>query len=274
MHSWWQNESRTIEEELTLLREQILAAEAELAEREAELIELRIEMSAFRLKYEVQVGRRLEELEEIEAAIERCTKRIQAYRQWGTGGRPKVGGDEYVSVEEQYCRTWREPVSFGPSFPPPPDPEMVADLRKLYRQLCRKFHPDLTRDPQERAWRTEMMAAVNAAYEAQSLTELQSLATRSYGHGDSHGGTDRQRLEALQQELVQIRDRLRQVNQEIRDLVHGSLMELSLEVKLAVRSGRDLLTEMGAEVEEELMRKRVELDFLQAQLRQLGIECD
>jgi septal ring factor EnvC (AmiA/AmiB activator) len=274
MNSWWQ-ESRTTAKELALLRQQIQAAEAELVEREAELIDLRVELSAFRLRYEVQVGRKLEALEQIEAAIARCTERIQAYRQWGAQGPPKGRGNAaYVSVQEQYRRTWQEPVSSGPSFPPPPDPELVGDLRKLYRQLCRKFHPDLTQDPRERAWRTEMMAAVNAAYEAHSLVELQSLAAQSYTHGDEPQGADRQRLKALRQKLAHIRASLDRANQEINDLVHGSLMELSLEVKLAAKNGQDLLAEMGAEVERDLERKRVELDFLQAQLRQLGIECE
>jgi hypothetical protein len=119
-----------------------------------------------------------------------------------------------------------------------------------------------------------MMSAVNAAYEAQNLTELQGLAARSYVRGGSHQSIDQDRLNALQEMLAQIQTRLDRVDQEIRDLIHGSYMELSLEVKLAARSGQDLLAEMGAEVEQNLVQKRAELAFLQAQLRQLGIECE
>jgi hypothetical protein len=275
MCSWWRREPRTTEARLASLRQEIQKAEADLVEREAELIELRIELSAFRLKYEVQVGRRLEELEHIELAIERCNERIQEHRQWGARGRPKFSDSrEYVSVKEQYRHTWQEPVSSGSSFPPRPAPETLRDLRKLYRQLCRKFHPDLTQDPQERAWRTDMMSAVNAAYEAQSLAELQSLATRSYARSGSHQSADQDRLEALQEKLLQIQNSLDRVNQEIRDLIHGSYMELSLEVKLAAKRGQDLLAEMGTEIERDLVKKRAELDFLRAQLRQLGIGCE
>jgi predicted nucleic acid-binding Zn-ribbon protein len=276
MWSRWRDNSHTVEEQLASLREQIEAAETELVEREAELVDLKIEMSAFQLKYEVQVGRKMQELERLEALIGRCKKQIDEYRQWGGRGRPKLpGGTEYVSVEEQYRRTWRDPAPPGPWFPPPPmDAATQKTLKGLYRQLCRRFHPDLTQDPKERAWRTEMMAAVNAAYEAQSLTELQALAARPERPARQEPGADRHRLEALRDRLGHIRRRVREVEQEIYDLTHGSMMEMSLEVKLAAREGQDLLAEMAEEVEKDLERRRVELDFLQAQLRQLGIVCE
>jgi curved DNA-binding protein CbpA len=177
-----------------------------------------------------------------------------------------------VPVEEQYRRTWREPPPPGLWFPPlPMDAVTEKNLKTLYRQLCRRFHPDLTQDPKERAWRTEMMAAVNAAYEAQSLTELQALAAQPGRPLSEKPRADQQRLDALRDQLRHIQRRVREVTQEIYDLAHGEMMEMSLEVKLAARDGQDLLAEMAAEVEKDLERKRVELDFLQAQMRQLGI---
>jgi hypothetical protein len=275
MWSPWGDGARTIEEQLAALRDEIAAKEVELVDREAELADLRVEMHAFQLKYEVLIGRKMAALEALEADIARCKKQISDYRQWGGRGPPKMrDGQTFVPVEEQYRRTWQDPPPPEPWFPPPPMPAAaVKDLKTLYRQLCRRFHPDLSQDPQERAWRTEMMAAVNAAYEAQSLVELQALAarpTRPPGRDAARGG-DRQRLEALRGQLRHIRDRIREVEGEIYDLTHGSLVEMSLQVKLASRDGQDLLAEMSAEVEKDLERKRAELDFLRAQLRQLGI---
>jgi chromosome segregation ATPase len=278
MWSPWRDNARTIEEQLAALRAQIEAAEAELVDREAELAELRVEMHAFQLKYELTVGRKMEALQQLDAAIARCKKQISDYRQWGGQGRPRTAdGQPFVSVEEQYRRTWQDPPPPEPWFPPPPmPPAQSRDLKTLYRQLCRRFHPDLTQDAEERAWRTEMMAAVNAAYDAQSLTELQALAARParpLGR-DAGGGSDRQRIEALQAKLRHIRGRIRAIEHEIYDLTHDSLVEMSLQVKLASSEGQDLLAEMAAEVEKNLERKQAELDFLQAQLRQFGIDCD
>lgn len=272
--SKWYHSRHTREEQLAHLRQQIEAAEAELIDREAELVDLRVELLAFRLEYDTRLGRRAMELEEVEAGIKRCQGLISRYRQWGPGGLPRTRtGEAYVPVEEQYRRTWQQPKEW--SSPPPAQPmdaATEAQIKKLYRQLCRRLHPDLTQDAAERAWRTEMMTAVNAAYAARSLVELQALAEKPDRSPAAETGTDEHRLAALNDKLQQIQRRLREVEQEIRRLTNSEMIQMSLEVKLAQRQGRDLLAEVAADVEQDLGRKRAELDFLLAQLRQLGIE--
>ena len=271
--SGWHHSPYATEEQLAHLRQQIEAAEDELVNREAELVDLRVELSAFRLEYDTRVGRKVAELEEVEVEIKRCQQRIRQYRQWGPGGPPQTRtGAAYVPVEEQYRRTWQQPEE--PPSPPPAEPvdaATEAQIKKLYRQLCRRFHPDLTQDAAERAWRTEMMTAVNAAYAARSLVELQALAEKPDRSPSAETGTDEQRLAALRDRLQQIQRRLREVEQELRELTHSPTMQMNLDIKLAQRQGRDLLAEMAADVEKDLARKRVELDFLVAQLKQLGI---
>jgi predicted nucleic acid-binding Zn-ribbon protein len=276
MWSRRRNHTQTLQEQVSSLRQRIEEVESELVEREAELVDLRVELSAFQLRYDVQVGRKYQELASIESLLGRCKKRIESYRQWGPGGPPRTGdGSGYVSVEEQYRRTWQQPSPPRPSFPPQPlDAITEKEIKKLYRQLCRRFHPDLTQDPEERVWRTEMMAAVNAAYAEQSLTELHALAERPGRPAVAEGGTDQRRLDALRDRLQHVERRIREVEIEIHDLMHSPMMEMSLEIKLAARHGQDLLAEMTVEVEKDLARKRVELDFLQAQLRQLGLEWE
>ena len=263
----------TTEEQLAHLRQQIEAAEAELVNREAELVDLRVELSAFRLEYDTRVGRKVAELEAVETEIKRCQRRISQYRQWGPGGPPQTRtGAAYVPVEEQYMRTWQQPEE--PPSPPPAEPvdaATEAQIKKLYRQLCRRFHPDLTQDATERAWRTKMMTAVNAAYAARSVVELQALAEKPDRSPSAETGADEQRLAALRDKLQQIQRRLREVEQEIRELTNSPTMQMSLDVKFARRQGRDLLAEMAMDVEKDLARKRVELDFLVVQLKQLGI---
>lgn len=271
--SRWHHSPYTTEEQLAHLRQQIEAAEAELANREADLVDLRVELSAFRLEYDTRVGRKVTELEEIEAEIQRCQQRISQYRQWGPGGPPQTRtGAAYVPAEEQYRRTWQQPEE-PPSPPPakPVDAATKAQIKKLYRQLCRRFHPDLTQDAAERAWRTEMMTAVNAAYAARSLVELQALTEKPDRSPSVETGTDEQRLAALRDRLQQIQRRLQEAEQEIHELTNSPTMQMKLDIKFAQRQGRDLLAEMAADVEKDLARKRVELDFLVAQLKQLGI---
>lgn len=251
------------------LRQQIAQAEAELVEREAELVDLRAELYAFRLEYDTRVGRRLEEIQALKTEIERCRQRVSQRRIWGPNGPPQAN---YIPVEEQYRRAWQQP-----SQPPPPPPAESVDaateaqVKKLYRQLCLRFHPDLAQDAAEKTWRTEMMTAINAAYAARSLVELQALAEQPDRPAEIEPDTDKQRLAALQDRLRQIERRLQEVEQEIDALMHGPEVTLSLEAKFARRQGRDLLAEMAADAEEELAQRRTELDALRVEMEQLGL---
>jgi len=276
----WRAARHTKGGQLADLRQQVAVAEAALIDREAELADLRAELFAFRLRYDARVGSKVAELEEIEAQIERCQERIDQYRKWGPKGPPHLrAGATYIPVEEQYRRAWQQPQE-PPSPPParPVDAPTQARMKKLYRQLCRRFHPDLTQDPEERAWRTEVMAAINAAYQAHDLAELQALAVErregregKEGREGREGKEGRGEMAALRARLEQIRRRLGEVEQEIRGLTNSQTLQMSLDVKLARRQGRDLLAEMAAEVEADLGRKRAELDWMVAQLKQLGL---
>jgi hypothetical protein len=258
-----------LEEQLAHLREQVAEAEAELVEHEAELVDLRIELHAFSLEYDTRVGRKIEELAAIEEEIKRCRQRISLHRQWGPKGPPQVN---YIPVEEQYRRAWQQPQ--GPPPPPPPQPideATEAQIKTLYRQLCHRFHPDLAADRVEQTWRTEMMQAVNAAYAARSLVELQKLAEQPDRAPTIQTSTDKERLIALQERLRQIEHRLQEVEREIREITDSPDMVLSLEVKLAQWDGRDLLTEMAEETEAVLTQKRSELEALRVEMEQLDL---
>lgn len=66
--------------------------------------------------------------------------------------------------------------------------------------------------------------------------------------------------------------RLREIERELRQVAQRPSVQLSLEVKLARRRGRDLLGELARELEPKLARKTVERDMLKAQFDQLGPE--
>src|SRR5690606_18375220 len=64
------------------------------------------------------------------------------------------------------------------------------ELRSLYRSLARRFHPDLARSDEERAFRQEVMLRINHAWQCQDLSMLrdidQELAVIVPGFSPSH----------------------------------------------------------------------------------------
>ncbi len=250
-------------EQLTRLRAALEQSQADLIEAEAQLADELAAVNAFEFEFEARVGHLWDKLDALEGEIERYQDRIQLMR------------DGYLSVERQYRRAWQAPPTSAPTPPAQPlSPASEAQLKRLYRQLARRYHPDLAADDAERAFRTERMAAINDAYAARSLTELEALAAESgatiHTGRVQPGQTEAQMIQALQDQLARCQRRLRQIEDELRGLHQRPSVQLSLEVKVARRQGRDLLGEMADELEAKIARKTVERDMLKAQFDQMG----
>lgn len=56
--------------------------------------------------------------------------------------------------------------------PPPQQSHSDKELRELYRQLARKYHPDFAKSPEERAMRDDLMKKINVAYQQKDIATL------------------------------------------------------------------------------------------------------
>lgn len=264
-----------MQDQIAELEQMVQAAQADLFIRESELLDLRAEWTAFERQYEARIGIKLAELASLEQDIKTCRQRLDEVRIWGSGGIQRRYGPQVASSGEQYRQARREDDDAGFSFSSfadqlveqPLSPEDEAQLKRLYRQLCRRFHPDLAQDEAERACRTEMMAKINAAYTAQDLQELESLVEQPDCDQISPEMAAAQRLVSLRDTLQRLQERRQVVDREIDQLIHSDLVDLSVEVKLASQQGHDLWAEMEADVNEALAEKRAELASLKEQLQ-------
>lgn len=258
-------------EELNRLRATLNQRYTELKAAEASLAERLTEVRAFESEFEARVGPLTDRLERLERQIRRYKDRIEMARN------RDIFGNAHLSVEEQYRRTWRtstaEESEVAPKLNPSADRE--TEMKQLYRELARRFHPDLAADEAERRRRHRKMAAINDAYEARSLAELVALAEQSSNiidTGRRPQQTETQRVNALQAEIADVQRRLREVQRALRNLPHRPSVELSLAVKAARQRGRDLLAEIAADFEQKIARKTAERDMLKAQIEQSGLD--
>jgi hypothetical protein len=263
--------SETTQAQFTRLRAALAQAQADLIEAEARLADQLAAVNAFEFEVEARVGHLWDKLATLEAEIQEYDDRIQMMRS------KQVFGRGYLAADRQYRRAWQAPPTSAPTPPPQPlSPASEEQFKRLYRQLARRFHPDLAVDEADRARRTDKMAAVNDAYAARSLAELEALAKepdlliRAGRAGP--GQTDAQRVQALQDALAGCHRRLQEIENQMRSVAWRPSVQLSMEVKLARHRGRDLLGEMAAKLEHKIARKTVERDMLKAQFDQLGPE--
>lgn len=261
---------------LEALRRRLAQSEAALAAAEAELAQRLADIQVLEQRIEAQLGPALDQLTALEAEVQLLLAQIQRQRNASTFGQ------EYRPVEEQFRRTWVDPeppptpIASAPAGAAPPQ---VVDLKRLYRQLARRYHPDLTTDEAERQRRTAVMAAINEAYASHDLAALQrvdqavSPIPAPIGPAASRPGFPQTTAE-LQAAIAACQQRQQAIATQLQQLEHHPTVQLSLDIALARRQRRELLAEMLADLQQKIARKQVERDMMAAQFAQLGRRFD
>lgn len=236
----------------------------ELAEMELELATAQGELGAFGARYHELVGERIARLDRLqaelaEARLERAPEDA-AYARAARDARSRA-----TQSQQEYEATGRRAQIQAPPFAPD------NDLKKRFRQLAQKIHPDRASNEADRAWRTQLMSEANRAYREGDVAALEQVYARwlagSEGAAESAGGavppaptfTTRQGL-AAQRDAI--RQRIAAIGAELDRLYGSKLYELFAAARLADRQGRDLLMEMVQRLDAQIARAEAELATL------------
>ena len=229
----------------------------DVAELELELATAQAEVGEFTRRYYELVGRRMVELDAVQARL----ARQQAEREPAD---PQVDAEAHKQQEkadqsaregERFARASAdEPAVFRPS----------SDVKRLFRQLAQKIHPDRAIDDADRAWRTHLMSEANRAYRAGDETALHEVAALWQEGQDGHRSStaDGSRADsravssksALLRQVENMRARLLAIEREMQKLFGSRLYELFIAARQARRQGRDLLAEMSDNLDETIRR--------------------
>lgn len=228
-----------------------------LAEHRAALQKLQNEIDSFARQYDRIIGPLEADLDRVRQQIEDLQRTPTTFRNNGS-----IWGPGYSTLEESFDAKYRRPNN------PPGSPQRQAIddsyLRAVYRRLARKYHPDTTTDPAQKARLTVIMAEINAAYRAKNLDELLALdgkwppvkAPPKIDPADGNRPPTYNELLALS---YQLDDEIAQVKSEHQRLLTSPLMSLKIEYSIARGQGRDLLREIAAKVREDLIAAKAEL---------------
>jgi hypothetical protein len=233
------------EEELERKQSQLTALEAELAERELERATLQADLADLDKRYLDVVGRRYAELDGLEARIAEALARQNptdlAAKEHAKAARSQAE-ESAKSVDESEKRSPRHKASHSDS------------LRTLYRQTAKLLHPDLTLDPDQKEIRKRLMAEVNDAYAdgdeeriKQILRDWQASPENVEGKG---AGAD---LVRIIRKIAQVEARLRAISEELEQIRESELFQLNSKIAEAEAGGRDLLGEMAARLDEQIL---------------------
>lgn len=232
-------------EEMELLRkrEEQKAAENELAERELRVTHLRAELSAFERQYLHNVGLKYAELDEYKAQL---AERLAAEQQ-GNERAQQAAHDARARANETKTgageKSEHEPRAFKAS------PEM----KRTYREVAKRIHPDLTSDRQDRATRQQLMARANEAYERGDETALTTILTEYESSPEAfHGEGPAAELVRVIRRISQVRGRLAEIEAESQAMLRSDLYQLRSRAEEAAQDGRDVLKEMVQKTDEQI----------------------
>jgi hypothetical protein len=258
---------------LDALRGEIEDKRETIARLEQERTDLELELAAFEVVYNAEVKPLQDELDAVNHHIEEYEARNQLVRLHGNRLSP-VQLEAEVELRLGRCST-QTPVQDAPgayvgdkwkNAPQAVEQDVVtkAELKSIYRELAKRFHPDLAAEGPEREAHTARMAEINDAYARGDLVSLRRAAAESGA---------RPTLPPTLAELLAERDRLDtlivKLRQDIAGLNRDPLMLLKIDAALARHSRRDLLAEMAIDVHVKLVERRGTLNRLITEFREL-----
>jgi hypothetical protein len=231
------------EQELAHKRDEQARLEAELAERELRATNLRAELGSFERQYLHLVGSRYAELDECKAQLAERLAAEQPDNQRAQAAARDArlrADDTKVGAGE---KSEQEPPRFKAS------PEM----KKIFRDVAKRIHPDLTSDRDDRAARQRLMAEANQAYEQGDELALSKILNEYESSPEAfHGEGPGAELVRVIRRISQVRGRLAELEAQSQALLRCDLYQLRLRVDEASQHGYDVLKEMTAKVDEQI----------------------
>ncbi|MFQ5752657.1 MAG: molecular chaperone DnaJ [bacterium] len=217
--------------------------EAELAQRELDLATLQAELHTFESRYTRIVGVFYAELDEVEAQIAEAEARLKPTDNKIQEQAAQARAQAQESAQAAGIAQEPSEAKFEPS----------ESLKKLYREVAKRIHPDLAIDEKERARRQQLMADANRAYEEDDEAKLRAILAEWESSPESvEGGGTAAELVRVIRKIAQGEKRLRVIETEIAQLEESDLYQLKTKVEVAENEGRDLLAEMASRVKAEI----------------------
>ena len=240
--------------ELHRKREDLATIRLTLAERELQLADLRVELKTFEGRYLRQVGALYAELDDIEARI--AEHEVRLYDS-------PAARDRAAEARRQAAAT--HDAAFGEAHEAPElDPS--PDLRRLYRDVAKRIHPDFARDAAEQHHFTRLMARANKAYARGDAEALQRILDDHHETAALDGEDTATELLRITRQIQHAERDIALIDHELRELPTNEIAQLKYDADAAHNEGRDLLAELASTLRDRIADAQYRQTFLERQL--------
>lgn len=246
-----------------------------VAELQADLATYKDALGRFNAEYHARVGVLFVELDQVELAIKEYEYRIAQLRAHPTINPETLEREtkqqfseerEQIHEDEEETRYY-EREHQQEQQRPELDAESERSLKALYRDLAKRFHPDLARSEDERAQREAVMKEVNAAFHERDFDRLRRVAAR---HDIDDAAFEEksigEKLVWAIREVSRLDDLIDAIQQERAGLETSELAQLWDRQ----RRGEDVLHVLELDIRAKIHRATVRLQTVTLALRRLA----
>lgn len=271
-------------------RDELASLRARHLEARATLQQLRDEIAQFEKEYDQTLGRRMAELERIEAEIARLSAGAndddrmgegssryagaRSFRQSYASGSERAGATDHQQRSsagyQKYSATdHQQSAATGHAERPWKSEEQ--DIKALYREVAKAIHPDLASAGQAKLVRHELMTKANRAYADEDRRTLQDILRKwRVTHPLAERGDNGNELATLLRQIAREAQDLRAVNTTVQELQESYACRFMLRLDADSTFGSNLFAEMVAVADLNIERalKRLAVLKLEVEIRQ------
>lgn len=228
-------------EELQARRRELADLRRKLADKELELSTEKAQLHLFERRYQNVVGPMYAELDQVKAQVLGLASKVF----------PNADNfrEEAESAREQ-AREFQEEI---PKEKKPKEFNPPENLKKLFRRVAKRIHPDLASTSSERERRHDLMAKLNQAYDGLDEEAIRSILMEWEAEEPAQEKLELgEQLVRVVNQLAQVRKRLNEISDELEDLTLTEMFQLKNNIESAELEGRDLLQEIADDIEEKI----------------------
>ena len=245
-------------EEIELEHKKTILAKSEddLANCELERATLRAELQFFQQIYCEAIGVLIIELDEIQARIAEATA-----KKYPTDNKTDETAKKTRERATESAQSYQSYQAESDALLPQKMFTPTQNLKKLFREVAKKIHPDLASNEKDRAIREELMKRANDAYrdvdERKLRLILEEYESRPENiEGDSIGAE----LIRIIRSIDLINQHIKAIKGEIEVLITSELFLLKKKVDNAKQENKDLLSEMADYLRLKIQHSKIELE--------------
>ena len=148
--------------------------------------------------------------------------------------------EEEIEVERQILQKREKEVS----------PKVEREIKKLWKKLVVQFHPDLVKDPVEKAEREEIIKKINNAYSAHDLQSLQYIEKNN-----TVTAIEDTTIPSLEKLLIELENLLLYLEKELLDMQNSEWFGWKTRFKRAKKENTDIFRDLEKNFLDDIITK-------------------